>query len=278
MSSSELFDKVRNAAGPPLLVEVGGGIARLTLNRPEAGNAIDLAMAKALVAAAIRCENDATVRCVVLTGAGRLFCAGGDLGAITSAGAARPFVLDELAGTLHMAVARLARLSKPLLVLVNGSAAGAGFGLALLGDIVICSKRAHFTSAYTRIGLTPDGGLSWLLPKLAGLRRAQDIILTNRRIDAYEAETIGLVTRVVPAEALADEGEAIAGQLLGAATGAIAAAKALLREGATASLETQLEREAQSIARAGGTPEAEEGLAALRAGRDPDFRGASAAG
>lgn len=272
MPRKEMAALAGAATGAPLLVEVGGGVATMTFNLTEAGNAIDHPMAKGLIAAASRCENDPGIRCVVLTGAGCLFCAGGDLDAIRSAGARRPAVLDELAGTLHMAVARLARLSKPLVVLVNGSAADAGFSLALLSDIVICSKRAHFSSACTRIGLTPGGGLSWLLPRLVGLRRAQDILLTNRRFAAEEAEAIGLVTRIVPAEALGDEGKALAEQLLNSATGAIAGAKMLLREGMTGCLEARLEREAQLIARTGGPRGAEEGLIAMRVGRQPEFR------
>jgi 2-(1,2-epoxy-1,2-dihydrophenyl)acetyl-CoA isomerase len=260
-------------SAPPVLFAVEDGIARVTLNRPEAGNAVDLAMARALVEVAIRCETDAAIRCVVLTGAGRLFCAGGDVGAFKSADDSVDALLSDLAGTLHMALTRFARMPKPLLVLVNGPAAGAGLSLGICGDVVVCVRSAHFTAAYGTLGLTPDGGMSWLLPRLVGLRKAQEIILTNRRIKADEAEAIGLVTRTVDDDALAGEGDKIATQLANAAVGAIGAARALLRQSLESTLETQLEREVAAITRSGGTAECREGLAAYFAKRPADFKG-----
>ncbi|WCT73605.1 enoyl-CoA hydratase-related protein [Sphingomonas naphthae] len=256
----------------PLLVSVADGVAWLTLNRPQAGNAIDLPMAQALLKAAIACENDAGIRCVVLTGAGRLFCAGGDVAAMRTAGDGLAAMLSELIATLHAAISRLARMPKPLLVLVNGPAAGAGFSLAMLGDVVISGRAAHYTAAYGAIGLTADGGLSWLLPRLVGLRKSQEIILTNRRIASAEAEAIGLVTRTVEDEALADEGEAMARKLADAPVAALGAARALLKESYESGFETQLDRELRSMTIA-ATGEAREGLAAFFAKRAPDFRG-----
>lgn len=257
----------------PVLFEVTHGIARITLNRPETGNAVNLLMARALVDAAIQCQTDAAIRCVVLTGAGRLFCAGGDIGLFQSAGDRVDAILRDLAGTLHMALVRFARMPKPLLVLVNGPAAGAGLSLAICGDVVLCGRSAHFTAAYSALGLTPDGGMSWLLPRLVGLRKAQEIVLTNRRIKADEAEAIGMVTRTVDDDMLVAEGEKLAVQLAGAAVGAIGAARALLRQSLETSLETQLEREAEAISRAGSMPECGEGLAAYFEKRPANFRG-----
>lgn len=257
----------------PVLFDITDGIGRITLNRPNVGNAIDLPMARALVDAAIRCQTDQSIRCVVLTGAGRLFCAGGDVEAFRTAGSNVDALLSELAGTVHMAVARFARLTKPFLVLVNGPAAGAGLSMAISGDVVIAARSAHFTAAYGAIGLTPDGGMSWLLPRLVGLRKAQEMILTNRRVKSEEAETSGLVTRVVDDEALQQEGATIAAQLASAAVGAIGVARGLLRESLESSLETQLEREASAISRAGALPEAQEGLAAYFGKRPANFRG-----
>ncbi|MFA7594886.1 MAG: enoyl-CoA hydratase/isomerase family protein [Novosphingobium sp.] len=258
----------------PVLFERDGAIARLVLSRPDQGNAIDLDMARTLFEAAVRCDTDGSIRCVVLTGAGRLFCAGGDVGVMAKAGDDAPAVVGELASTLHMAVARLARMRKPLLVLVNGPAAGAGLSLAIAGDVVIAGESAHFTAAYGAIGLSPDGGMSWLLPRLVGLRKAQDIILSNRRIKSDEAERIGLVTRTVADDALAAEGEAAAGTLAASATAALGAARALLTEAYTSGLETQMEREVRAISHAAGSAECKEGLAALFAKRKPDFEGA----
>ncbi|WP_157216401.1 enoyl-CoA hydratase/isomerase family protein [Flavisphingomonas formosensis] len=256
----------------PILLDVADGIARLTLNRPDVGNAIDLALARSLLEAAIRCQTDDAIRCVVLTGRGRLFCAGGDVGQMAAAGERADALLSELAGTLHMSMVRLARMKKPLVVLVNGPAAGAGLSLAISGDVVLSVPTAHFTAAYGAIGLTPDGGMSWLLPRLVGLRKAQEIILANRRIEAPEAEAIGLVSRLVEADRLTEEGDAIATQFADAAVGAVGGARALLHHSFDSSYEAQLEREAQSIAEAGATAECREGLAAFFAKRKADFR------
>ncbi|ALH80899.1 enoyl-CoA hydratase/isomerase family protein [Sphingopyxis macrogoltabida] len=258
----------------PVIFHVSDGIASITLNRPASGNAIDLAMANALVDAAIRCETDRSIRCVVLTGTGRLFCAGGDVGGFATAGEGAGAHLSLLAGTLHMAVARFARMPCPMVVLVNGPAAGAGLSLVLAGDIVLAARSAHFTAAYSAIGLTPDGGMSWLLPRLVGLRKAQEIILTNRRIKAEEAEAIGIVTRLVDDEALAGEGAETAGRLAASAVDALGTARRLLQRSFTNGLETQLEDEARGIAEAGAGPESREGIAAFLAKRAPDFRGA----
>ena len=257
----------------PVTVTLDGAVATITLNRPAAGNAINQPLADALLDAAIRCDTDPAIRCVVLTAGGKLFCAGGDIGDFAGAGDQVPAFLNRLAGTLHMATTRLARMAKPLLVLVNGPAAGAGLSLAISGDVVIAARSAHFTAAYGMVGLTPDGGMSWMLPRLVGLRRAQEIIITNRRIPADEAATIGLVTRTVDDDQLAEEGAKMAQTLANAATGAIGGARALLIESSHTPLETQLELETRSITRAGGSAECREGVSAFLARRKPNFTG-----
>ena len=266
------MEQVQLMHEPPVLLAVTDGIARITLNRPHNGNALDLDTARILVGIATRCQTDRTIRCVTITGAGRMFCAGGDIGAMRLAGDRADAVLSELAGTLHMALTRFARMAKPLLTLVNGPAAGAGFSLAMLGDVVLGARSAHFTAAYSAIGLTPDGGMSWLLPRLVGLRKAQDIILTNRRIAADEAEAIGLVTRIVDDAVLQAEGDRLSATLAAAAVGAIGSARALLRESFETSFECQLEREVETISRAGALPESREGLAAFAERRPAKFQ------
>ena len=164
-------------------------------------------------------------------------------------------------------------MPKPLLVLVNGPAAGAGLSLAISGDVVLAARSAHFAAAYGAIGLTPDGGMSWTLPRLVGLRKAQEIILTNRRISAAEAEQIGMVTRLVDDEQLIEEGRQTAARLAAAPVAAFGAARALLQESFSSGFETQLEREARAITLAGALPECREGLAAYFAKRSPDFKG-----
>ena len=249
-----------------------GDVLTLTLNRPEQGNAINTALAADLLAAARDAAADPSVRCVVLTGAGRMFCVGGDIGEFSAAGdEAGPFI-RALADTLHEAVLVLAGMAKPLVALVQGPAAGAGLSLAAAADIVIASETAHFTAAYTAIGLTPDGGMTWLLPRLVGMRLAQDMMLTNRRLPAAEALAAGLVTRVVPADTLAEEGRKLAAQLADGPTNALGSVRRLLAESQNAPLSLQLEREAASISSAAAGPEGREGVAAFAARRKADFR------
>ncbi|MDZ7284017.1 enoyl-CoA hydratase-related protein [Sphingomonas sanguinis] len=257
-----------------VLVRKEGGAAWLTLNRPEAGNAVNPAMARELAEAARDVAEDPAIRCVALTGAGRLFCVGGDVAAMAAVGSNAGPYLRHLADTLHGAIVALTVMAKPLVVLVNGPAAGAGLSLGILGDVVLAARSAHFTAAYTGVGLSPDGGMSWLLPRLVGLRRAQAIILTNARVGAEEAEQIGMVTRTVDDADLLREAEAVVARLIVSPTAALGAARSLLLEGATASLPDHLNREARTIAHAGAQAEAHEGIAAFVERRKPDFKGA----
>ena len=250
-----------------LALTVENSIATLVLDRPAVGNTIDMSLARALVDATVRCDEDEAIRCVVLTGRGRLFCGGGDVSAFAGAGDDLSAFLRELAGVLHEAISRLMRMKKPLVVLVNGPAAGAGLSLALAGDITLAARSAHFTAAYGALGLTPDGGMTWSLPRLVGYRRAQEIILGNHRVSAEEAAAIGLVTRVVADDALEAAGAELAANLARASTAALGAARQLLLDSFDAQLEDQLEREAQAIAAAGATPEARAAIAAFLAKR-----------
>lgn len=255
----------------PLLFTREDGLARLTLNRPDAANTLDPAMSRALFEAAIECDEDETIRAVLLTGTGKLFCGGGDINGFAQAGENVSRLAKQLTTILHGAVSRLARMGKPMVVAVNGPAAGAGLSLAMLGDIVIAAPEAHFTVAYTAIGLTPDLGTSWLLPRLVGLRRAQELALTNRRVPAQEAAAIGLITRVAEIDALA-EAEAVAKALAEGPVAALGGTRALLGRSLTTGLEEQLELEARSIATALRGAEGQEGIAAFLSKRKPDFR------
>ena len=256
-----------------LLFTVDDSLARLTLNRPESGNAVDLATARALLDAATRCDNDPGIRCVILTGAGKYFCVGGDIDAFASAEEGTARFLETLANTMHQALTRLAAMRKPLVVLVNGPAAGAGLSLAILGDVVVAARSAHFTAGYSAIGLTPDCGLTWYLPRIVGLRKAQEMILTNRRVSTTEAESIGLTTRSVEDGALEDEGASVAASLARSATAALGASRRLLLDSLAGTFHTQLHAEARAITQAGASPECREGIAAFRAKRKPNFAG-----
>lgn len=263
------------AQDAPLLFTRENGIARLTLNRPKAGNSIDVGLARALMEAAIECDEDDRIRCVLLTGAGRLFCAGGDVGGFAAAGEQLAALLKLLTAYLHSAVSRFSRMGKPMVTAINGPAAGAGFPLSLLGDIALAAQSAHFTVAYTAIGLSPDGGTSWLLPRLVGMRRAQELALLNKRLSATEAAELGLISRVVEDAALLAEAEAIATQLAAAATGALGRTRNLLLSSTSTSLEEQLELEARAIAASSRSAEGREGIAAFLAKRKPEFHNPS---
>lgn len=254
-------------------LDVRDAVATITLDRPQTGNSLDVPLAQALLQAVLRCDSDPAIRCVVLTGSGKMFCVGGDLGAFTSRAEALPALLSELIGIVNMAVSRLLRMPKPLIVLVNGPAAGAGFSLALVGDLVLASHAAHFTSAYGSVGLTPDGGMTWLLPRLVGLRKAQELVITDRRVAAEEAEALGLISRVVDAEALADEGAQLAAKLAAAPTRAIGLTRSLLLQSYDGGLESHLERETRGMMAAGASRDSQEGVAAFLARRKPEFTG-----
>jgi 2-(1,2-epoxy-1,2-dihydrophenyl)acetyl-CoA isomerase len=248
------------------------GVARVTLNRPEAANSLNAEMARELAHVAIRCSEERSVRAVILTGEGRMFSGGGDLKSFGAQGEALPSHLKEVAGNLHAAISRFVRMDAPLIAAVNGPAGGAGFSLCLFCDLVIAAQSAKFVLAYTRAGLSPDGGSTFFLPRIVGLRRALELALTNRALSADEALAWGIVNRVVPDAALQSEAERLAGELAQGATGAFGAAKRLLHHAFTESLETQMELEAQAIAAQARGAESREGIAAFIAKRVPRFR------
>jgi 2-(1,2-epoxy-1,2-dihydrophenyl)acetyl-CoA isomerase len=258
--------------GPPsLLFERMGAVAKLTLNRPTAANAIDLRLARELMRAAIECDADDSIRCVLLTGTGRFFCAGGDVRSFADAGASLASLLKEITGHFHMAIARFVRMNKPFLIAVNGIAAGAGFSLALLGDLLLAARNAQFTAAYSALGLSSDGGLSWTLPRLVGLRRAQEILLTNRTLSAEEAANWGLITRVVDAESISSEALRLAQELADGPTAAYGTLRNLLLRSGETSLEAHLETESRALSETSRTAHGREGIAAFIAKRKPDF-------
>jgi 2-(1,2-epoxy-1,2-dihydrophenyl)acetyl-CoA isomerase len=172
---------------------------------------------------------------------------------------------------LHMAVVRFSHMNKPLITAVNGIAAGAGFSLALLGDLVLCARNAQFTSAYSALGFSSDGGLSWLLPRLVGLRRAQELMFTNRTVSAEEALSLGMVTRIVESESISQDARVLAQELASGPTGAYGKLRNLLLRSSDSSLESQLEEESRALAEASRTAHGREGVAAFIAKRKPDF-------
>jgi len=259
--------------GPTVLVERDGGVARITLHRPDAANGIDLRMAEELLAAATGLADDPAVRVVLLTGSGARFCGGGDVKAFADRGAGLGHHIREITVPLHAAISQLVRLDAPVVCAVQGSAAGAGLGLVAAADLVLAGESAKFVMAYTGIGLTPDGGSSFFLPRKVGTTRALELALTNRVLSATEACDWGLVTRVVPDAELADATEALVAALAIGPTRAFGAVKRLVHGSLEHTLDQHLARESEEMARAGSTADATEGVAAFVAKRPPEFRG-----
>jgi 2-(1,2-epoxy-1,2-dihydrophenyl)acetyl-CoA isomerase len=256
-----------------VLLEVADGIARLTLHRPDAANSVDLALGRALAAATRELTDRADVRVVLLTGAGTRFCGGGDVRVFADAGDSLADELAAIVDELHAAIGHLAALDAPVVVAVQGSAAGAGLALLLGADLAVVAESAKLVMAYTGIGLTPDGGSTWWLERAIGRQRALDLVLTNRVLTAREALEWGLVARVVPDDDLSAEAEALATELAAGPTRAFGRAKRLLDTAARATLAEQLVAEKTSLVAAGGSRDGQEGVAAFIEKRPPSFEG-----
>ena len=257
-----------------LTLERAANVATLTLNRPEAYNALDMAMGRELFQASLELDEDPDVRCVVITGAGRAFCAGGDVKAFVDNLGRIGQHIKELTTYLHGAISRFCRSDKPVIMAVNGVAAGGGFSLALSGDLVVAAESARFTMAYSKIAATPDGSSSYFLPRLVGVRRALELYFTNRPLTAQEALAWGMVTRVVPDAELRGAVDALARELAQGPSKAFGAAKRLLHQSTWESLETQMVLEAQAIAASGRTEDFRAGVTAFADKKPvPTFRG-----
>lgn len=253
---------------------VAEGIATITLKRPDAANALDLRMSEEILRVASHCDSNPDIRAVILTGHGKMFCAGGDVMSFAAAGDGVSEMIRNMTAFLHSAIARFLRMNAPLITAVNGAAAGAGLSIALLGDIILAASSAKFTMAYTKIGVTPDGSSTFTLPRLVGMARAKEMVLLNPTYTAEEAAAKGLVTAVVPDEQLMAKAREIAAQLANGPTLAYGEAKRLLADTFSNSLETQMEMETRAIAGlAAHTRDAREGFKAFSEKRKPRFEG-----
>ncbi len=252
-------------------LEVLDGIARLTLDRPDARNTISLEVARDLHHATEELAANESVRAVLLSGRGDAFCAGGDLKSFHSQKDMASHI-HEVTSYLHPAIENLDHLHAPVVAAVRGAVAGAGLGLACVADIVLASTTARFVSAYTKIGLTPDGSTSWWLPRLVGTRRALELTLTNRVLDAEEACAWGIVTRVVDDEQLDKQADALVAELASGPTGAYAGARRLIRDSLQrANIAEQLTAEQEVIVDAAEQDDAREGVGAFLEKRPPKF-------
>ena len=253
---------------PTVRAERSGRLLTITLDRPGQANALDMSTACQL-RDAVRLIDDG-VGCVLLCAAGANFCVGGDVRAFAAAPEPGKF-LGELATVVHDAVLGLVEGPAPVVAAVNGWAAGAGMSLAACADITLAAESARFRSAYSAIGLSPDCGLTWTLPRLIGRARAADLMLTNRAVGAAEAASIGLVARVVADDSLLAGAQALAAELASGPTAAYGSIRRLLDAGDRSTLADQLEAEAASIAACADHQEGRAGVAAFTAGRSPVF-------
>lgn len=256
-----------------LRYDVTDGVATITLDRPARLNALNLTLGRALFHAVLEADEDRSVRCIVVTGAGTAFCAGGDVKDFHESGGRIGIVIKELTTYLHGAVSRLARTPKPVIMAVNGVAAGGGMSLALAGDLVLAAESASFVMAYSKIGACPDGSSSYFLPRIVGLRRAMEIHYTNRALSAREALDWGLVTRVHADAEFRAAVATFAAELAQGPTLAYGAAKRLFHQSTQESLESQMELEAQAIAALGHTEDFRNGVAAFVTKAPEVFRG-----
>jgi 2-(1,2-epoxy-1,2-dihydrophenyl)acetyl-CoA isomerase len=257
-----------------VLFEIAEGAATVTLNRPDKLNAFHEAMHRELAQAFDRIEADATIRAVLLTGAGRAFCAGQDLGdRVMGDGDSPPDLGDTLDRLYNPLIRRICRLERPVVCAVNGVAAGAGANLALNCDIVLAARSAQFIEPFCKLGLVPDAGGTHILPRLVGAARARGLAMLGERLAAEQAEAGGLIWRVVDDDRLMDEATALARHLARQPTRGLGLIKRALLASADNSLDAQLDLERDLQREAGRTEDYQEGVAAFLAKRAPAFRG-----
>lgn len=256
-----------------VLFDVEGGVGVITFNRPEQANAMDLDVMRRLMELAVECDENSEIRAVVVTGNGSFFSAGGDIAGFEAAADRAGALIKEMTAYFHAAVSRFSRMDAPIIAAVNGMAAGAGFSFVAACDMAIAADTARFVSAYTAASLSPDGSSTYFVPRLIGMRRTMELMLTNRRLSADEALAWGLINEVVPDGDLAARSKELAGQLAGGATLAFGKVKELLHSSLAGTLETQMELEARAIAGLTHTQDGREGIAAFIAKRRPKFEG-----
>lgn len=256
-----------------ILFDVSGAVATVTLNRPTAGNALNPTMGAELLDAALRVAHDPSVRAMVLAANGKVFCGGGDLATFAAAGDEASQVMEALTVDFHAALARMARMDAVVVAAVTGSCGGAGMSIVASADLVIAGQSSKYTMGYTKAGLTPDGTSSFFLSRVVGLRRATELVLTNRVLTAAEAESWGLVNKVVDDADVLATATALATGLADGPTLAFGGAKRLLVAGASSSLEEAMERESEMIARAVRSADAQEGIHAFLNKRAPSYQG-----
>ena len=262
---------------PSVVVERRGGVLEIILNRPEILNAVNRETIAALADAVAEAAEDRAARVVLLRGAGTHFCAGGDITMfaelIRLTPAERQTALYRIVDTLHPLLVRMRHKPKPVVAVVQGAAAGVGLSFVLAADLALAAEDAVFTSGYIHLGTSPDGGMTATLPHIVGIKRAAELMLLGDRFDAQRALALGLVNRVVPADALETEAAALAARLAAGPTHAYGRTKALLQATIGDAFDAQLRRETESFAACAATEDFAEGVRAFVDKRRPVFSG-----
>ena len=256
-----------------ILISREGPLAVLQFNRPEQYNALDLQMSVELLEGLLEIKNDPGVRALLITGSGKSFHSGGDIKFFNSELDNAPKAIDRLVIGFHNFISQLVRLPIPVVAAVNGPAAGAGFSIAMACDLVLAHQDAVFTMAYTRIGASPDGGSTFFLPRLLGLKRAMELTLTNRVLSAQEAYDWGIVNRVIGDEKFMDQAREFTMELANGPTAAFGRAKSLLNHSLNHDLEIQLEHEAREIVASAATSDFRENVKAFVQKRKNIYQG-----
>ena len=258
-----------------LQVSISDGVAKIVLNRPEVLNALNNQLLDELNRALSDLGSDDKVRCLVITGAGRAFCAGADLGELKNLymkGSA-PLLGDSLRRRFNPIIERIRRMEKPVIGMINGSAAGAGLGLAMACDIRIASEKASFVEAFAKVGLVPDSGTSYFMPRLIGISKTMELAFTGEAIDASEANKLGLVNKVVPHEELERVVAEYSAKLARGATRGMGLSKRAIHHALDSTIHEALEFEASLQEMAGRTSDHKEGVVAFFEKRSPRFTG-----
>lgn len=254
--------------------DINEGVATLRLNRPKALNSFTTEMHAEIREAMQRVTDDAAIRCLVITGTGRGFCAGQDLGdRSVTGGDGAPDLDESVEKNYNPLIRSIMNLPKPVICAVNGVAAGAGSSLALACDIVLAARSASFIQAFCKIGLVPDSGGSWNLPRAVGLARAKGLAMLGDRLSAETAEQWGLIWKCCDDDVLQEESQKMARHFAIQPTAALGRIKKLLNESGTNSLDKQLELERQAMKTLGQSADYREGVAAFMQKRPPVFRG-----
>jgi 2-(1,2-epoxy-1,2-dihydrophenyl)acetyl-CoA isomerase len=255
-------------------LEIKDRVAVLAMNNPDKLNPFSIQMGEDLIQALYECEYNDEVRTIVFTGRGRAFSAGGDIKSMKNYPDEKKAVfLKEITRRLHATINALRRIQKPVIAAVNGFASGAGFSLALSCDMVLAAEDARFNLAYVQVGLHPDGGSTYFLPRIVGIQKTLELYYTGSFIDAVEAVRLNLVNRVVPKENLMEEAVSLAGNLAKGPAVAMGLAKETVNRTFMEGLEGQLENERQAISKTSMTQDFLEGIDAFFGKRKPEFQG-----